>query len=341
MIEHDLTPARVLVTGSVRWADGEMIEQALTELHARHPEGSFRVLTGMAEGADEFARRWAAQNDVPCMAHELDVGEYPRPMHNYNEQLLAWNPDLVLAFKDNFDLEWQSQLCFAGTEHMCRIAAQAGVPVLLNDTAWLTTEEAPESPKPQAHRTRWGDTIITVELGDITTQEVDVIVNAANSSLLGGGGVDGAIHRAAGPDLLDACRDVVARQGGCSTGEAVITRAGNLAANHVVHTVGPVWNGEAPDYHELLLARCYTESLELASDAGANSIAFPNISTGVYGFPLDRAATTARSAVKAWLAETEHNITDVRFVCFNDDNFELYAADTGFSELGALSPDPQ
>jgi len=168
---------------------------------------------------------------------------------------------------------------------------------------------------------------LRVVQGDITTMSVDVIVNAANSSLLGGGGVDGAIHRAAGPELLDACRDVVARQGGCATGEAVITQAGALAADHVIHTVGPVWTGKSPQDHDALLTRCYTESLRLAVEAGATTVAFPNISTGVYRFPLERAASMAVAAVRAWIAEpgVAHNLSEITFVCFTDENVALYA----------------
>lgn len=171
----------------------------------------------------------------------------------------------------------------------------------------------------------WGATEVTAFLGDITTQEVCVVVNAANSSLLGGGGVDGAIHRAAGPELLQACRDVVARVGGCKTGDAVITVAGNLASKHVVHTVGPVWTGQDVETHDRLLGRCYEQSLRLANEAGAATIAFPNISTGAYRFPVDRAAGVATAAVRKWLEANAHDITEVRFVCFTEDNFALYA----------------
>lgn len=170
----------------------------------------------------------------------------------------------------------------------------------------------------------WGETLIQVVDSDITTSATDVIVNAANSSLLGGGGVDGAIHRAAGPDLLAACREVVARQGGCPTGHAVITRAGDLRAHHVVHTVGPVWTGDDPDLHDELLAQCYRESLRLATEAGARTIAFPNISTGVYRFPLARAANVAVAAVRQWLDENLGELDRVEFVCFDPQNYELY-----------------
>lgn len=156
---------------------------------------------------------------------------------------------------------------------------------------------------------------------DITKLKVDAIVNAANSSLLGGGGVDGAIHRAGGPAILEECRKIVARQGGCKTGEAVITGAGKLPAKFVIHTVGPVWNG-GKNNEAALLAKCYQNSLKLAEENGCKSIAFPNISTGVYGFPKDKAAEIAYKTVTAYLSNT-HAISEVIFVCFDSDNYEL------------------
>lgn len=155
---------------------------------------------------------------------------------------------------------------------------------------------------------------------DITKISVDAIVNAANSSLMGGGGVDGAIHRAGGPAILEECRKIVARQGSCKTGQAVITTAGNLPAKFVIHTVGPVWNdGSRAAELDQLLANCYTNSLQLAVDNHCSSIAFPNISTGVYRFPKDRAAKIAVDAVKAFLQEND-TISKVIFVCFDDEN---------------------
>jgi O-acetyl-ADP-ribose deacetylase len=154
--------------------------------------------------------------------------------------------------------------------------------------------------------------------GDITWLEVDAIVNAANSSLLGGGGVDGAIHRAAGPELLEECRLL----NGCKTGNAKITKGYNLAANFVIHTVGPVWND---GYHEEpeLLSSCYRKSLKLAVKHGLKTIAFPNISTGVYRFPKNRAANIALETVTDFLKK-DSTIEKVIFCIFDDDNYELY-----------------
>lgn len=156
--------------------------------------------------------------------------------------------------------------------------------------------------------------------GDITQLAVDAIVNAANSSLLGGGGVDGAIHRAGGPEILAECQKIRAQQGGCKVGEAVITTAGNLKANYVIHTVGPVWKGGKSGEAERL-KNCYINSLKIASEHGVKSIAFPNISTGVYGYPLEEAAEIAITAVsRANFPEIE----TLTFVCFNQENYELY-----------------
>lgn len=155
--------------------------------------------------------------------------------------------------------------------------------------------------------------------GDITKVTVDAIVNAANTSLLGGGGVDGAIHRAGGQAILDDCRKIIARQGGCKTGQAVITTAGNLKAKFVIHTVGPVWNGGQKD-ENLKLADCYTNSLKLAVDNDCKTIAFPCISTGVYKYPTNDAARVAVDTVLEFVSNSD-NIEKVIFVCFDDDNF--------------------
>jgi O-acetyl-ADP-ribose deacetylase (regulator of RNase III) len=162
---------------------------------------------------------------------------------------------------------------------------------------------------------------ISVIKGDITKVEVDAIVNAANSSLLGGGGVDGAIHRAGGPAILEECRKIVARQGGCQPGEAVKTTAGMLPAKFVIHTVGPVWNGGHRNERELL-ANCYRNSLQLAVNNQCRSIAFPNISTGVYRFPKAEAATIAVQTVHDFLAGDD-TLEKVVFVCFDEENFRL------------------
>jgi len=158
--------------------------------------------------------------------------------------------------------------------------------------------------------------------GDITKVNADVIVNAANSSLMGGGGVDGAIHRAGGHAILEECRMIVARQGGCKTGEAVITTGGNLAAKYVIHTVGPVWNGGKKNEPELLAA-CYQNSMKLAVEYKLSSIAFPNISTGIYGYPKERAAGIALDVVTEFL-EQNNSIMKLYFVCFDEENYQLY-----------------
>jgi len=152
--------------------------------------------------------------------------------------------------------------------------------------------------------------------------KVDAIVNAANSSLLGGGGVDGAIHRAGGPKILEECMVIREKQGGCKTGEAVITTGGNLPAKYVIHTVGPVWYGGKNNEDELL-ANAYKNSLRLATEYEIKSIAFPNISTGVYGFPKQRAAEIAVNAVKDFFNLTTL-IKEVFFVCFDEENYKIY-----------------
>ncbi|WP_149206012.1 O-acetyl-ADP-ribose deacetylase [Flavobacterium johnsoniae] len=156
---------------------------------------------------------------------------------------------------------------------------------------------------------------------DITEINVDAIVNAANTSLLGGGGVDGAIHRKGGKAILEECIQIRNKQGGCKTGEAVITTAGNLPSKYVIHTVGPVWNGDKEEKSKLL-ADCYTNSLNLAIQKGIKSIAFPNISTGIYHFPKDKAAEIAVKTVRDF--DKSDEIEKVIFVCFDDDNYKIY-----------------
>lgn len=164
--------------------------------------------------------------------------------------------------------------------------------------------------------------MIVVE-GNITLQHVDAIVNAANSSLLGGGGVDGAIHRAAGPELLAECRTL----GGCPTGQAVITRGYHLPAKYIIHTVGPVWHGGSHGEDELL-ASCYRNSLALAVQHDIRTIAFPAISTGAYGFPLERATRIAVEEVHHFL-EKDASIKEVMFVCFGRDAYDIYRTVVG------------
>jgi O-acetyl-ADP-ribose deacetylase len=173
-------------------------------------------------------------------------------------------------------------------------------------------------------RTIGFDSMGRIELvqGDITKQEVDAIVNAANSSLLGGGGVDGAIHRAGGPAILEECR----RLGGCETGDAKATTAGDLPAQYVIHTVGPVWqDGEHGE--DELLASCHRRALEVAADLGCRTIAFPAISTGVYRFPVDRAAQIALGRTREELAR-HLEIDEVRFVLFSDEHLQAFMQHT-------------
>jgi O-acetyl-ADP-ribose deacetylase (regulator of RNase III) len=159
------------------------------------------------------------------------------------------------------------------------------------------------------------DERIHIEKGDITEVEVDAIVNAANSQLAGGGGVDGAIHRAAGPELLEACRKL----GGCPTGSARMTEGFGLPAGHVIHAVGPVWSGGGKGEPQKL-ASCYRTSLKLAVEHGLKSVAFPLISTGVYGYPIDEACRIALQTIDGFLAENQ-TLTEVRIVCFNESTY--------------------
>jgi O-acetyl-ADP-ribose deacetylase (regulator of RNase III) len=159
---------------------------------------------------------------------------------------------------------------------------------------------------------------------DITKIKADAIVNAANTSLMGGGGVDGAIHRAGGPAILEECKRIIAKQGRCKTGDAVITTAGNLPAKHVIHTVGPVWNNGKYGEEQKLVS-CYQKSLQLAVDYGCKTIAFPNISTGIYRFPKKEAAEIAVRTVTGFLKGSD-KIEKVIFVCFDDENYNLYSA---------------
>lgn len=157
---------------------------------------------------------------------------------------------------------------------------------------------------------------------DITTLDVDAIVNAANSTLLGGGGVDGAIHRAGGPQILEECKLIRSKQGGCATGQAVITSGGNLKAKHVIHTVGPVWQGGGKHEDEQL-RDAYWNSLSLSVEHEIQSIAFPNVSTGVYGFPKGRAAEIATRTVGEFL-ESNTSLQSVIFCCYDEENFKIY-----------------
>jgi len=173
-------------------------------------------------------------------------------------------------------------------------------------------------------------TTIEVIQGDITKCLLDCIVNAANTSLLGGGGVDGAIHRAGGKQILDECIRIRNVQGNCPTGEAVITTGGQLQAKHVIHTVGPVWNGGSNN-EEAKLSNCYRNTLNLAVENEIKSIAFPNISTGIYGYPKDKAAEIALKTVADFVGENA-GIERIQFICFDRENYDIYLERLGNSE---------
>jgi O-acetyl-ADP-ribose deacetylase len=168
----------------------------------------------------------------------------------------------------------------------------------------------------------FGKTEIILKKGDITTERVDVLVNAANSSLLGGGGVDGAIHRAGGSTILEECRKIRNEQGKCFPGNSVITTAGNLTAKYIIHTVGPIWhggeNGEAD-----ILRQAYMNSMRLAEKSMAQSIAFPSISTGAYGYPIEKAAYIAINTVREFLQENT-KLNQVHFILFSDQDYNIY-----------------
>lgn len=167
-----------------------------------------------------------------------------------------------------------------------------------------------------------GCTTLSLVVGDITLQDVDAIVNAANSSLMGGGGVDGAIHRAGGPKILEECTTYVGRSGRLPTGEAMITSAGRMKAKHVIHTVGPVWQGGNSREDELLL-NAYRNSLRIAIEHNVKTIAFPSISTGIYGFPIERASKIAVKTVKKFVQDNP-SLKEVRFVTFSRTDFDIY-----------------
>ena len=163
---------------------------------------------------------------------------------------------------------------------------------------------------------------ITLIQSDITDLKVDAIVNAANSSLMGGSGVDGAIHRKGGSGILEACKKIRAKQGKCNTGEAVMTTAGNLKATYVIHTVGPVWNSGGIE-KENLLRSCYENAMQLAITHNIKTIAFPNISTGIYRFPKELAAQIAIRTIKGY--SDQKIVKEVLFVCFDDENYNIYS----------------
>jgi O-acetyl-ADP-ribose deacetylase (regulator of RNase III) len=177
----------------------------------------------------------------------------------------------------------------------------------------------------QGREIRVGQARLAIIQGDITRQATDAIVNAANSGLMGGGGVDGAIHRAGGPAILEECKRIVAEHGRLPTGQAVITTGGNLKAKHVIHTVGPVWRG-GDNNEAALLESAYRESLKLAAAQKLNSLSFSSISTGAYGYPLAEAANIALKTAFSFLSEQESSLREVVFVLFDERSYRAYAA---------------
>ena len=169
-----------------------------------------------------------------------------------------------------------------------------------------------------------GSTRLLLVQGDITRMKVDAIVNAANSGLMGGGGVDGAIHRAGGPAIVEECKVIVSRIGRLPAGQAVITTGGRLPAKYVIHTVGPVWRGGS-NHEEETLASCYNESLKVATEKGLSSIAFPAISTGIYGYPQELAAGVAIGAVSRYLKDNATSLKSVNFVVYDGGAFKIYS----------------
>jgi len=166
---------------------------------------------------------------------------------------------------------------------------------------------------------------LTLTKGDITQQATEAVVNAANSSLMGGGGVDGAIHRASGPAILEECKQIVARQGRLPAGKAVMTTGGKLKAKHVIHTVGPIWHGGGKGEAELLES-AYSESLKLATENHLASVSFPSISTGAYGYPVDEASRTALRTAVSFLRDSVTSVKEVVFVLFDSRTFDAYAS---------------
>lgn len=165
---------------------------------------------------------------------------------------------------------------------------------------------------------------IQVFHGDITGLEVDAIVNAANSALIPGGGVDGAIHTAGGPSIAEETAQIIRQRGAVETGEAVVTGAGLLPSRYVIHTVGPIWGAASDEDSVRLLGSCYSNSLDLAEGQACSSLAFPNISTGVYGFPKQLAASTAVESVRRWLTTSLGVVDAITFACFDEENYQIY-----------------
>lgn len=312
-----------------RLGGNRIIEDAIAALHER---GGVQALENIAEA---FRKRIAdgAELVIPVMQPETEVKSM-RPGRNVSGQ--NGMPDLrLLQMQSDDGKRWN--VAFTSLEEAAKGEKTATVTIPMENVlkgAKDFKQEAGIAINPfgktflfskeliaktlSGEKTAPLENKILFDIGDITKMDIECIVNAANSSLLGGGGVDGAIHRAAGPDLLEECRNLH----GCKTGQAKITKGYRLKAKHIIHTVGPVYHGSESDAQ--LLAACYQNSLDLAKEHEIHGIAFPAISTGIYGYPKEEAATIALAVTAGWIAQHKDYGMVIVFSCFDRETYEIY-----------------